>query len=175
MTAIEILSKQTKDAYDWVNKLVTNIPETSWNTTTDVLESNISWQVGHLVISMYYHSILVINGHDKDVFDEVPLKQYSELYAYGSAPKNSASKATASDLLNHLNILMEKSLKSINSVTMAQLQEKLVPGKVEHPVAKTKFEAIDWNVKHVMWHCGQIATLKRIVDKPHNFLLKKTE
>ena len=38
-----------------------------------------------------------------------------------------------------------------------------------HPFVKTKENSISWNIKHTMWHCGQIAMLKRIVDKPLDF------
>lgn len=34
--------------------------------------------------------------------------------------------------------------------------------------------ALSWNIKHTMWHCGQIVMLKRIIDKPHNFRLSIT-
>ncbi len=48
----------------------------------------------------------------------------------------------------------------------------LEPTPVAHPVAKTKFEAIDWNIKHTMYHCGQIGILRRIVDKRYDFGLR---
>jgi len=38
-----------------------------------------------------------------------------------------------------------------------------------HPFVTTKENAISWNVKHTMWHCGQIAMLKRVIDKALDF------
>lgn len=175
MTEIEILSKQTKDTYQWIHKLVDSIPEEKWNETPEILESNVSWQVGHLVISIYYHSILVIKGHQEDTLKQVPIKKYSELYTFHSSPKNSAGKLTTTELKNHLEIIEKKSIEIINSLTQEELKNDLIPGKVEHPVAKTKFEAIDWNIKHTMWHCGQIASLKRTLGNPYKFELKKVE
>jgi len=82
---------------------------------------------------------------------------------------------TTTELKNHLEIIEKKSIEIINSLTQEELKNDLIPGKVEHPVAKTKFEAIDWNIKHTMWHCGQIASLKRTLGNPYKFELKKVE
>jgi len=79
-----------------------------------MLESNVSWQIGHLAISIYYHSILVIKGHQHDVLEQVPLKKYSELYAYKSSPKNVTGKLTSVELRNHLDIIEKKSIEIIN-------------------------------------------------------------
>ncbi|WP_216824389.1 hypothetical protein [Emticicia sp. TH156] len=38
--------------------------------------------------------------------------------------------------------------------------------------SKTKFEALDWNIKHTLWHCRQIGLLKRVVDKRYDFGLR---
>ena len=175
MMAIEILSRQTKDTYQWIHKLVDSIPEEKWNETPEILASNVSWQIGHLVISIYYHSILVISGHQKDILEQVPIKKYSELYSFYSSPKDAAGRLTPKELKSHLEIIEKKSQEIINSLTPEELKNELVPGKVEHPVAKTKFEAIDWNIKHTMWHCGQIASLKRILGEPYKFELKEVE
>ncbi|WP_281990059.1 DinB family protein [Aquimarina aggregata] len=175
MTEIEMLSKQTHDTYQWIYNLINSIPEEKWNETPEVLESNVTWQVGHLIISIYYHSILVVKGHQKDVLKLVPIKKYSDLYTFYSSPRNSTGKFSLRELKNHLDIIVKKSIEIINSLAPEELKNELVPGKVEHPVAKTKFEAIDWNIKHTMWHCGQLASLKRILGNPYQFEIKKVE
>lgn len=175
MTAIEILTKQTKDTYQWIHTLVDTIPEEKWNETPEILASNISWQIGHLVISIYYHSILVIKGHQQEVLQQIPIKTYSELFTFSSTPKDAAGQFSSTELISHLQIIEKKSLEIITALSPEELTEALVPGKVEHPVAKTKFEAIDWNIKHTMWHCGQIASIKRTIGTPHKFVLKKTD
>ncbi len=170
-----MLSKQTLDTYLWVHKLIDTTPDEKWNSIADVLDSNINWQVGHLVISIYYHSILVIKGHQEDVLKQLSLQKYLELYTFNSSPKKVVGKISPKELRNHLDIVEKKSIEVLNSLSQKDLTSDLVPGKVEHPVAKTKFEAIDWNIKHTMWHCGQIASLNRIVHKSYGFELKKTE
>ena len=66
--------------------------------------------------------------------------------------------------LEHLKLMQLQSLGVIDSLSENDLRKPVEPTKVPHPIAKTKFDAIDWNIKHTMWHCGQIATIKRIVD-----------
>lgn len=65
--SIETLAKQTADAYHWVNRLIDSIPAEKWEEIPAVLETNVTWQIGHLLMSFYYHSILVVTGHQMDV------------------------------------------------------------------------------------------------------------
>jgi len=171
---IQILSKQTIDTYQWLHKLIDTIQDNKWDDIPEVLASNISWQVGHIVISIYYHTILVIKGHQPDVLEQVPLRTYSELFTFNGTPKKCIGGLTPEELKNHLQIIEKKSIEIIDSLTFEDIEDTLIPGEVEHPVATTKFEAIDWNIKHTMWHCGQIASIKRVLGNPYTFTLKKT-
>ena len=62
----EILHKQTKHSYHWLNKIIEDIPENKWELTPEKIETNIVWQIGHLIVSINYHSIIVINGQPID-------------------------------------------------------------------------------------------------------------
>ncbi len=174
MTAIQLISKQTTEAYQWIHTLIDTVEEQQWEETPDILESNISWQIGHLVISIYYHTILVIKGHQEDVLQQLPLKKYSELYAYNTDVAAATGKLSPQVLKAHLAIVAQKSIAIIDSLTPEALAEPLIPREVVHPVATTKLEALSWNIQHTMWHCGQIASLKRVLGNPHRFELKKT-
>ena len=33
--------------------------------------------------------------------------------------------------------------------------------------------AISWNIKHTMWHCCQIATIKRLIHGVYDYVLPK--
>lgn len=81
-------------------------------------------------------------------------------------------KTNPKQLKEDLKYMQGQYLRVINSLSQNELQQAVESTKIPHPVAKTKFEAIDWNIKHTMWHCGQIAVLKRIVDQPYNYGLK---
>ena len=34
-------------------------------------------------------------------------------------------------------------------------------------------EALEWNINHTMYHCGQIGVLKRVVDARYDFGLQR--
>lgn len=171
MNEIELLVKQTENAYDWVNKLIDNIPDEQWDIIPQGVESSISWQVGHLVISYYYHSVMVIVGHQMDILQQIPMKDYSALF-HNTSAQQCAGKTKPQELMSHLQLMEQKSISIIKALIQEDLENPLVPTPMPHPIAKTKFEAIDWNIKHTMWHCGQIGILKRIVHERYDFGLK---
>lgn len=174
MNQLKILLAQTKSAYDWTNKLLNSIPHKTWDTTPAIIESNVSWQVGHLIVSFYYHSIMVIVGHQMDILGKVPLKEYDILFTSGQ-PEKVVEKINPEVLQAQLNLMELKSLEIIQSLSKSDLEDKLVPTPISHPIAKTKFEALDWNIKHTMWHCGQLGLLKRVVHERYDFGLNKVK
>src|SRR5207244_2992454 len=101
MQRIELLLKQTQDAYAWADKLVSPITYDKWDIIPEVIRSNISWQVGHLIVSYYFHYVMVIRGHQMEILNKVPLKEYSELFT-DAAPRSSYGKITPEVLLGHL-------------------------------------------------------------------------
>jgi uncharacterized damage-inducible protein DinB len=171
MNQIELLVKQTESAYDWVNKLISFVPDEKWDVIPEVVESSVSWQVGHLVISYYYHTIMVTVGHQMDILQQIPIKDYSQLF-HNTSASQSVGKTKPEDLKKHLKLMEQKSISIIQSMSFEELDKPLVPTPMPHPVAKTKFEAIDWNIKHTMWHCGQLGMLKRIVHERYDFGLR---
>lgn len=172
MGSIETLVIQTEDAYAWTNKLINSIPHDRWDTTPEVIDSNVTWQVGHLLMSEYYHSIRSIRGHHPEIVSEVPLKKYAELFA-DTSPLLAVGKINPLELHNHLTFVQKISVEVINSLTINDLESDLAAARTPNPVAKNKFEAIDWNIKHTLWHCGQLALLKRIVHERYDFGLRK--
>jgi hypothetical protein len=134
-----------------------------WDHIPDGIESNITWQAGHLLVSYYYHSIMVITGHQMDILREIPLKEYSELFTKG-APVRVVGKTSAAVLRQHLAVIEKRSIGIIETLSAEQLTAPLEPVMPQHPIAQTKLAAIDWNIKHTMWHCGQLAMLKRSIN-----------
>ncbi|UJH68385.1 DinB family protein [Allomuricauda sp. SCSIO 65647] len=173
MTEIQILVNQTKNAFEWTNKLIAPVPTEKWEILADGIGSNLSWQVGHQIISIYYHTILTTVGHDFELIEKLNLRGYTEMSGYDTFAKDMIGETKPEQLKEHLEYMQRHSLSVIESLSVNDLHKAVEPTKVPHPIAKTKFEAIDWNIKHTMWHCGQIATWKRIVDHPHDFGLKK--
>lgn len=165
---INILKHQTKNSYEWTNTLLKSIPAGLWEETPGVIESNVSWQVGHLILSTYYHSINVIAGHQRDVLEKIPMKRYAALYT-NAEPGKAKGSVEPETLLSQLLFIQNRSVETISTLPDNDLKNELEPTRMKHPIAKTKFEAIDWNIKHTMWHCGQISILKRIVHERFDF------
>jgi hypothetical protein len=172
MTEIELLIKQTKESYDWTNKLIKSIPYEKWDTTPDILETNITWQVGHLLMSHYFYTMMVIVGHQIEVLQKIPIKEYDKIFTDGP-PKNAVGKINPSEILNQSTFVQEKSIDILKNLTIADLNNKLEPTPTPHPFVKTKFEALDWNNKHTLYHCGQIGILKRVTDQRYDFGLRR--
>lgn len=174
MNQTDLLSKQTENAYEWTNKLISSIPKAKWDEIPSGIETHVSWQVGHLVISIYYHSVMTTVGHLRKVLDEIPLKMYSAHFN-NAEPKNSVGTFEPDILQDHLGFIQQVSIKTIQSLTDEDLKSDVEPTRMPHPFAKTKFDAIDWNIKHTMWHCGQLGMIKRAVDERYDFGLKNTQ
>ncbi len=172
MTEKELLLRQTKDAYDWLNRFTASVPSEKWDIMPATLETHMAWQTGHLVISIYFHSVMVIRGHQMDILQKISMKEYSGLFHFVPASL-SLGKVLPADLLTHLAVIQKKSLEVIESLSEDELNSPLEPTPMKHPVANTKIEAIDWNIKHTMYHCGQIAILKRVVDERYDFGLRQ--
>ncbi len=160
MSQVSLLLSQTKDAYDWVNKLIEPIPERKWDEIPEGIDSSVTWQVGHLLVSLYFHSIMSIKGHQMDILQQVPMKDYSRWFTK-AAPHSSVGKTDSDHLKRHLELVQHKSLEIIAGLRREHLDDPLEPLQTPNPMAKVKFEAIDWNIKHTMWHCGQLAILRR--------------
>ncbi|SFR32307.1 DinB superfamily protein [Robiginitalea myxolifaciens] len=175
MTTIEVLLKQTKQAYSWVHKLKDTVPEEKWDAIAPGMDSSLSWQLGHQIISIYYHTIMTTVGHLPELLETIDLRSYTKLSGYDTRPESVAGKFSPDQLRKDLKLMEDKSLEVIASLTEEDLDKPVEPTKMPHPVAITKFDAIDWNIKHTMWHCGQMATWKRMVDKPHDYGIRKPE
>jgi hypothetical protein len=172
MEQIKILTKQTQDAYNWANKIIRSIPASKWDHIPEVVETNVTWQIGHLTVSFYFHSIMVIKGHQTPILKKIPLKAYDALFT-NALPVYSIGQAEPEKLFEDFIYMQQESMAMIKSVSDEDLEMPLEVTEVPHPIARSKFEALDWNIKHTMWHCGQLGILKRVIDSRFDFGLKR--
>ncbi|QCX00718.1 DinB family protein [Aggregatimonas sangjinii] len=176
MTLTALLLKQTKDAHIWTNKLIDSVPIENWDDTPNTLASNISWQIGHLIISEYYHSILVVSGFDEEITQKIDLKTHNQRYGYESVPAKQVGHNDGAVLREQLHFMQHKVIQNVSALTLKDLESKVEqPIKQKHPVAITKLDAVSWNIKHTMWHCGQIATIKRLIHGGFDFGLPRRQ
>ena len=106
-----------------------------------------------------------------DILQKLPIKGYIDLFTI-SAPILSVEKTNSVKLLQDLKVIQQKSIDILATLSVAELNSPLEPTPTPHPIAATKFEAIDWNIKHTLYHCGQIGILRRVVDKRYDFGLR---
>lgn len=168
MADIHTLVLQTKQVHSWTWKLVDKIPDDKWLTTPSVIESNIHWQIGHLLIAHFYHIIVCQKSPLQEIFGLIPIMDYYPVFAAGTVAKND-SKISVEELKRNLIKVQAKELELFQSLTEKDLSDDLFPTQFPHPVAKTKFEAVCWDIEHTMSHCGQIALIKRVVHKRFDF------
>lgn len=174
MNVTDLLIKQTQDAHSWTNRLIDSIPMGNWDDTPGTLLSNVTWQVGHLIISENYHGILVIKGFDEEIRKKIDLRALNMSFGHGSEPKGVIGNTDPKLLKEQLLFSQEKVISTIGALPskdLEQVVEQPVPQK--HPVAETKLEAISWNIKHTMWHCGQIASIKRLIHGGYDYGIPK--
>ena len=166
MNRIEFIDGQNKTTRSFVKGFIDRVPEEKWFIKPAGLETTMAWQVGHLVISQYFHSIAVITGSRKSVSEVVSLRQYSENYAFSTVPsENPEGQPTIQELKQHLDFMGDEVHSVLMSLNDADLDSELHPTKFPHPIAKTKWDALTFSYRHEMWHGGQIAMLKRELKK----------
>ena len=73
MSKIDFLKEQIIEWRNFVNRLVSEIPENQWYTIPEGTDSNFAWQIGHLIISQNFHAITCITGRNEAVSKLIPM------------------------------------------------------------------------------------------------------
>ena len=76
---IKLLTNQTTAAQEWTNKLVTGISPDKWFILPEIIETNLAWQMGHLTLSQYYYTVVLITGPQQKFAEKILIKKYSGL------------------------------------------------------------------------------------------------
>lgn len=161
---LEFIKDQTQLTRNHTLRLLNDTPFNLWYETPKVIETNIAWLTGHLIVSQYYHSIAVITGPNLEIFKEVLLKEYFPIYSMMTKSTTNELSPEPQRLLNELKTIHKHAMFQLEKLNDEDLDKPLEPTKMQHPLAKTKYDALTWFFRHEMWHLGQISTLKRILD-----------
>lgn len=73
MSKIEFLREQIIEARNFVNRLISEMPEELWYTIPEGTDSNFAWQIGHLLVSQNFHAITTITGVNEDIKRQIPI------------------------------------------------------------------------------------------------------
>jgi len=65
MSKLEFIKDQIIESRNFVNRLISELPDDLWFTIPDNTNSNFAWQIGHLMLSQ---NVRLFNGRDKESF-----------------------------------------------------------------------------------------------------------
>lgn len=165
----ELLKNQIIESHHWANKLIDNITDEKWFLTPEIIETNLAWQIGHLTLSQYYYTVVLVNGPQKEFAEKLNMKKYSGLFANGLKKRELLSEVTVEELKKNWELMQNQTIETLANLQDKDLSSEIFKLPKLHPFVKTKVNAISWNIKHTMWHSGQMGMLKRIIDKPLDF------
>ncbi len=161
---LEFIKKEIEWVDNWTSNLISDIDENDYGIVEN-LNTSINWEIGHLIVSKYFHSIQsILNKNSKIIAElnqKVPLNDLFKYYFAGSNPlENRKNRPDKNQLLEYKSEIDLGSNRILEMLTEKTLTERT---EIENPVAKTKYDALTFTFKHQMWHNGQIAMIKRII------------
>ena len=151
--------QQIRFARGMCKRLWQDIPENQWHETPAGLDTNLTWQVGHLLISQYFAPVVTVFGSQADIKEQLPIKEYAMLFGLGSDPSQSQQFSRSREtLLADLDLVEARTLALLDDYDFTKLGEEPLRA---HPVGTTQQACLDWSIQHEMWHAGQLAMLRK--------------
>jgi len=165
MNKISFLKDQIIESRNFINRLISEIPEDLWYTIPDNTDSNFAWQIGHLMMSQNFHAITAITGRNKKVYDLIPVAEFVDKFNGMGSLHRSVEKdlIPTSKLKGQFDTIHKICLDNLSKLTDDILSEQ-IPFK--HPIAVTRYEALSWSFKHEMWHSAEMEAIKRDLGHP---------
>ena len=160
---ISIIKEQITSTKEKTDKLIANISTEIWTKTPEVLNTNLNWQIGHIILANYLHGIASISGSNEELKARINIPDYVKFYGPKSNPISFENeKPTQKELLEIYEFTMTLVLDNLNQLTESELNDNT---EIPNPSVSTKYEALKWLSHHQSWHNGQIAILRRVLSK----------
>lgn len=172
MKKIDFLKEQIIESRNFINRLISEIPQDYWYVIPEKTDSNFAWQIGHLMISQNFHAIACITGRNEKVNSLIPVVDYVKLFNGMGSLHRSVEKdlISTSKLKTQFDTIHEICLDSLAGLNDDILFNELEPIPFKHPIANNKYEALSWCFKHEMWHSAEMEELKRMLGYPIKWL-----
>jgi hypothetical protein len=172
MTKIQFIKDQFIESRNFVNRLISELPQDLWYKIPDNTDSNFAWQIGHMMMAQNFHALTVISGRNEKVNNLIPVAQYNKIFNGMGSLHRSVEKdfIPATKLKEYFDIVHEISLDNLSRLTDDKLNDKLEPIPFRHPVADIKYDALSWCFKHEMWHSAEMEEIKRALGHPIKWL-----
>lgn len=168
MKQIDFLRKQIIESRNFVNRLISELPQELWYEIPGNTDSNFAWQIGHLMISQNFHAITCITGRNKKVSNLIPITDYVKIFNGMGTLHRSAEKdiIPTSKLIKQFNAVHEICIDNLSQLDDEILPHALEPIPFKHLVANTKYDALSWCFKHEMWHSAEMEAIKLALNHP---------
>lgn len=168
MSKINFLQEQMIESRNFVNRLISELPEDLWYTIPQGTDSNFVWQIGHLIVSQNFHAISCITGRNEDVHHIIPVMDYVRIFNGMGASHRSVEKdlIPTATLRRQFDAVYEICLNNLSRLDDSILSEGLEPIPFKHPIADNKNEALSWCFKHEMWHSAEMEAIKVALGHP---------
>lgn len=163
MNTIDIIKEQIISVKEKTDSFIKTIELQKWSVTPEIIETNMNWQIGHLILANYLHGIASISGANKSIRDRIDMPSFVTYYGPKSTPNLYLDeKPKNEELLELYEFVFEILYSEIDKI---KIEELINSTEVPNPTAKTKYEALTTIFKHQSWHNGQIAILNRILKE----------
>jgi len=160
---ISVIKEQIISTKEKTDKLLADISDELWMETPPVLNTNLNWQIGHVILANYLHGIASISGVNEDLRSKINVPDYVKFYGPKSNPAYFINeKPNQKELLEIYEFTIFLILENLHELTESELNDNT---EIPNPSVNTKYEALKWLSHHQSWHNGQIAILKRILSQ----------
>ena len=144
MKRIDFLREQIIESRNFVNRLISEIPQDLWYTIPQNTDSNFAWQVGHLMISQNFHAITCITGRNTKITELIPIVDYVKIFNGMGTLHRSVEKnlIPTYELKEQFDTIHEICIDNLSQLNDDILFEQLEPIPFKHPVANNKDSCI---------------------------------
>ncbi len=161
-TRIQFLQDQFQQSRHVIQTFLDQVPSDKWFEKAGMPQSNIAWQVGHLVIATNLQGISMISGPDESILKQLSLPIYRK-YCIGLGSKERVlpeDLMEPSQLVRELNLVHTICQQKLAALSDEELDLPAEATSLSHPIAKTKYEILSWLFKHDAWHCAEMELIK---------------
>ena len=168
---LKFIKEQIEWVDAWTSNLIKDVREDELRLV-DALGTSLNWQIGHILISKYFHSIQSILKKDHaviiDVNQRVPIDDFFKNYFAGSNPRDEwKARPNKVQLIEYKEEMDLATMQVLEGLAEKELKEAI---ELPNPVAKTKYDALTFTFKHQMWHNGQIALINRVIREGNSIV-----
>lgn len=124
--------------------------------------THLAWQMGHLAVAEWQLALVRVRGKRAEDEALVPA-DYIKRFGRGSTPDpNPANNPTPAELVRIATEVHEAAMAELAVWEDADLDVAL---EQEHPMFRTRLEAVEFASLHELTHAGQIGLIRRLLGK----------